>query len=519
MADNVVVTAGTGTTIHSDEYTHTTLGSGKTQLVKLVDGTLDSSTAIASGSGTATNALRVELPTNGTGTVGLNAGTNAIGKLSANSGVDIGDVDVTSSALPTGASTLAEQQTQTTSLQKIDNIAHSGSDVALSEHVPISGQFDDVATTTVTENQIAPLRITSDRALHVQAQANSGVDIGDVTINNATIAVTQSGTWDEVGINDSGNSITVDGTLTIGDGTDNIDVLAAGADNVANTENQLVTAAMLYAYDGTTYDRVTNGGGTEASALRVTLANDSTGLVSVDDNGSSLTVDYATTGSGTATGALRVELPTNGTGVVGLNAGSNNIGDVDVLTLPNVTLAAGTNTNEVVGDVAQDVPIAGNPVAIGIRASTAIPTAMSGDGDVVYPWGNRNGAQMVSMAPHIGLNSDPWNLVHEAAQYTSTQTSTVLVAGGASEKIVVTKLQIQAFATTAFDLQVYFGTGAFVRGTNRACFDGTFKPSSTLAPGAIMDGPFIAGTNGDDLMVTTSAAGCVTINVWYYVVT
>lgn len=55
----------------------------------------------AVGSGTATGALRVELPTNGTGTVGLNAGTNAIGKLSANSGVDIGDVDVTSSVSAT----------------------------------------------------------------------------------------------------------------------------------------------------------------------------------------------------------------------------------------------------------------------------------------------------------------------------------------------------------------------------------------------------------------------------------
>lgn len=64
------------------------------------------------GSGTATGALRVELPTNGTGvlaTVGavtaitnaLPAGTNAIGKLAANSGVDIGDVDVTSIAAGT----------------------------------------------------------------------------------------------------------------------------------------------------------------------------------------------------------------------------------------------------------------------------------------------------------------------------------------------------------------------------------------------------------------------------------
>lgn len=58
-------------------------------------------TDMVSGSGTATGALRVELPTNGTGTVGLNAGTNAIGKLAANSGVDIGDVDVTSIAAGT----------------------------------------------------------------------------------------------------------------------------------------------------------------------------------------------------------------------------------------------------------------------------------------------------------------------------------------------------------------------------------------------------------------------------------
>lgn len=69
----------------------------------------DSATPVPSGSGTATGAVRVELANNGTGvlaTVGavtaitnaLPAGTNAIGKLAANSGVDIGDVDVTSIA-------------------------------------------------------------------------------------------------------------------------------------------------------------------------------------------------------------------------------------------------------------------------------------------------------------------------------------------------------------------------------------------------------------------------------------
>lgn len=176
-------------------------------------------------------------------------------------------------------------------------------------------------------------------------------------------------------------------------------------------------------------------------------------------------------------------------------------------------------TLKVEGTQSTDAPVSDNPILTGGRASSAVPTAVSADGDAAPLWLSRLGAQVMTLVPHIGLNGDPWSLVHEAAQYTTTQTSTVLVTGGASEKIVVTQIQIQAYGTTSFDLQVYFGTGAFSRGTNRAVFDGTFKPSNTLAPGVVMNGPFIAGTNGDDLMVTTSAAGSVTINVWYYVVT
>jgi hypothetical protein len=61
------------------------------------------------GNGTAATALRVTLASDTTGVVGLATGSNAIGKLSANSGVDIGDVDVTS--LPTGASAAQVQGT------------------------------------------------------------------------------------------------------------------------------------------------------------------------------------------------------------------------------------------------------------------------------------------------------------------------------------------------------------------------------------------------------------------------
>lgn len=191
-----------------------------------------------------------------------------------------------------------------------------------------------------------------------------------------------------------------------------------------------------------------------------------------------------------------------------LVASSANIGDVDVLTLPGVG-----------GLAAHASPTSGNPLYVAGRASSAIPTDVGADGDAAGMWTNRSGAQVVVAAPHIGLNSDPWNLVHEGAQYTSAQTSTVLVAGGASEKIVVTKVQIQAFATTAGTAILYFGTGAYSRGTNRAIFDGEFAPSATSKPGVVLDGPFIAGANGDDLMVTTTNALSITFSVWYYVVT
>jgi hypothetical protein len=83
---------------------------------------------------------------------------------------------------------------------------------------------------------------------------------------------------------------------------------------------------------------------------------------------------------------------TNAIGKLAANSGVD-IGDVDVLTLPNVTLAAGTNTNEVVGDVAHDIAIAGNPLTVGGVASAAAPTDVSADQDAVRAWHLRNGAQ------------------------------------------------------------------------------------------------------------------------------
>lgn len=64
MADNVAITAGSGTTIATDDVSGTHY-----QRMKLVDGTLDSTTAIAAGGGVESGALRVTIASDSTGTL------------------------------------------------------------------------------------------------------------------------------------------------------------------------------------------------------------------------------------------------------------------------------------------------------------------------------------------------------------------------------------------------------------------------------------------------------------------
>lgn len=69
-------------------------------------------------------------------------------------------------SLPTGAATAANQSTEITSLQLIDNIVHTQNS-ALVSGVPIMGQLDDTSTTAAVEDDVAVARITAQRALHV----------------------------------------------------------------------------------------------------------------------------------------------------------------------------------------------------------------------------------------------------------------------------------------------------------------------------------------------------------------
>jgi hypothetical protein len=92
--------------------------------------------------------------------------------------------------------------------------------------------------------------------------------------------------------------------------------------------------------DGSATD-VGIGGGTEATALRVTIASDSTGVLSIDDNGAAITVDGTVTANlgATDTAALAaIETAVEGT----LTVDSE-------LTTADLDTGAGTDTRAVVG--------------------------------------------------------------------------------------------------------------------------------------------------------------------------
>jgi len=89
------------------------------------------------------------------------------------------------------------------------------------------------------------------------------------------------------------------------------------------------TDTSVIAGDTTSLDgKIVVGAGTEAGAVRVTLATDSTGLVSVDDNGGSLTVDGTVTAnpaSGTIDTVTTVGTVTTVTNDVNIADGGNSI--------------------------------------------------------------------------------------------------------------------------------------------------------------------------------------------------
>ena len=191
MADNVAITAGVGTSIAADH-----IGGVLHQRVKISQGADGAATDVSSAAplqvtlaNTGANATAVKVDGSAvtqpvSGTVAISGSVAVTGAFTEYTEDSVADAD------PTGIINMlvrADTPTTVTSTDG-DNISQRGTNYGASYVEVLSNGT----------------KLADSNGLLVNLGANN-----DVTVTG-TVAVTQSGTWDEVGINDSGNSITVD---------------------------------------------------------------------------------------------------------------------------------------------------------------------------------------------------------------------------------------------------------------------------------------------------------------------
>lgn len=156
----------------------------------------------------------------------------------------------------------------------------------------------------------------------------------------------------------------------------------------------------------------------------------------------------------TAAGALIGGDASNGldvdvTRLPALPAGTNNIGDVDVLTLPGIA-----------GTVAHDSADSGNPVKIGGIARQANPTAVAAL-DRVDAMFDDIGRQVVAIGQVRDL------MVHQLATITNSTSETTILTAAANTFHDLTMLVITNASATAVSVTIKDATG----GTNRLIVD------------------------------------------------
>ena len=160
--------------------------------------------AISQGNGTAATAIRVALPTDGTGVVGLNAGTNLVGKV----GIDQTTVGTTNavSLAQLGANTVSTGNgTAGTGTLRVSIASDSTGQVALATGANTIGAtygFAGTATTTITR----PADATAYAANDALSDSTSAPTTGGFTLSSMCRASGGSGILTDMAIVYSGNT-------------------------------------------------------------------------------------------------------------------------------------------------------------------------------------------------------------------------------------------------------------------------------------------------------------------------
>lgn len=174
---------------------------------------------------------------------------------------------------------------------------------------------------------------------------------------------------------------------------------------------------------------------------------------------------------------------------------------------------------KVEGPDASDAPITQNPLLTGGRASDAVVTPVSADGDNVALWVSRRGALFVDQIPHIAFDGAPFTQVNKTVQQGGAATGVAIWTPGAGKKLCIMSYDITVAGTASSDVTLWFGASGDTTwsiGTDQAVFYGNFIPSASISPGASRSGTWVAATADHLLRLTAPGANTYYINVWGY---
>lgn len=315
-------------------------------------------------------------------------------------------VDVLSSALPSGAATEAKQDTGNTSLSSIDTkltttnstlVDIENNTDGLETLITSTNTKLDTANTSLsaidtnTDNLdvLLSTRATEATLSTLNSKFVSGTDIGDVTVNNGSGA-------GAVNIQDGGNSITVDGSVTANQGTSpwvvsgtittspdvnihdgsGVSISSTGSSLNTNITNTVpVSGTVAATQSGTWTNTVTQATGTNLhTVLDSGVLTSITNTVHVDDNGGSLTVDN--------NGTFAVQAASSQSGTWNIN----NISGTISLPTGAATSALQTQPGVDIGDVT--VNNASGASAVNIQdGGNSITVDGTGNFTVVQPTG------------------------------------------------------------------------------------------------------------------------------------
>ena len=218
-------------------------------------------------------------------------------------------------------------------------------------------------------------------AEYAEDSAHTSADTGNfiLGVRNDTLAALGGADGDYVPFQMNASGALYVEVASLPASTSTIEVVGDAAENAAVAGNPVLVGGR---YDSS--GRTLGDGDVGAVAL------DADGAVHIADGGNAITVDGTVTANlGTTDNAVldaiaaSLALLDNSIAsgnelqvdvVAALPAGDNNIGNVDIVTLP-----ASTNTIEVVGDAAEDAAVAGNPLLAGGRYDATQRTLDDGD--------------------------------------------------------------------------------------------------------------------------------------------